>query len=233
MSSITKCLAAAVAAVVLVGCGGGGGGSGSGVIPVSSANAFNIRAGFQNLVMTGWSKTFNVTGSCTGTTTITFSPASTSTTFEAAPALSGTQVGSYSWTGCTPSSGSSTIVNFYDSNYVALGKNTPGGTYGVYLSPPVVPTAARVGDVSVMGTLTLYTDSTKATPAGRIDSTLVMEADTATTAIANVISSAYNASGVLTSTEQNRYRVAADNALTSISFDFQNANGSTLRIFGN
>jgi hypothetical protein len=61
----------------------------------------------------------------------------------------------------------------------------------------------------------------------------VIEADTATTAIANLISKKYNASNVLTSTEQDRYRIAADGSLTLISIDIQYANGSTTHLFMN
>lgn len=209
--------------------GGGGGTTG----PVASANTFNIQSGYQRLVSTGWNKTYNISGTCTGTLTITSGPATTSTTFEGTAALSGTEIGSYSWTGCTPPSGSSTAVRYYDSNYVPRGRSIQGGNYGVYLTTPTIPTSARVGDVSIIGTLTFYTSSTKATSDGRTDSTLVMEADTATTAIGNITSKTYNAAGTLTSTEQNRYRVTADGGLTPISLDVQYANGSTVRIIGN
>ena len=60
-----------------------------------------------------------------------------------------------------------------------------------------------------------------------------MEADTATTAILNLITKTYNTSGILTLTEQDRYRVAADGTLTFISFDLQRSGTSTLRLTGN
>lgn len=231
MKAAIKYTLAATAVAILTACGGGGGGGSSG--PVASTNSFNVLSGWQTLVSAGFTKTYSVSGTCTGTMTITAAPASTSTTFEGSPALSSNSVGSFSWTGCTPGSGSTTIVRYYDSNYLPLGRSIAGGDYGIYTTSPTLPTTAKVGDVYVIGTLTEYTNSTKSTSAGREDTTLVMEADTATTAIANVISKSYNSSGTLTATEQNRYRVAANGSLTPISFDIQYANGSTTRLIGN
>lgn len=217
---------------LLAACGGGGGGGGSGVAgPVASTNTFDVLSGWRRLVSAGWTKTFSVSGTCSGSFTITSGAVSTPATFEGVTALSGTDVSSFSWTGCTPASGSTTSVDYYDSNYVPKGRIVQGVDYGVWLTPQTLPSNARVGDVSIIGTLTLYTNSSKTTPAGREDSTLVIEADSATTAIANLISKSYDAAGNLEYTQQNRYRIAADGSLTPISFDVQYANGT--RLIGN
>ena len=233
MKNTIKLFLATASVALFTACGGGGGGGTVSTGPVASTNSFNVLSGWQTLVSTGWSKTYSVSGTCTGTMTITVAPANTSTTFEGSPALSSNSVGTYSWTGCTPASGSTTLVRYYDSNFVTLGRSVVGGDYAVFTTAPSLPSTAKVGDVYVVGTMTEYTNSTKSTPAGREDTTLVMEADTATTAIANLISKSYNSSGTLTATEQNRYRVAANGSLTPISFDIQYANGSTVRIIGN
>jgi hypothetical protein len=234
MKNTIKLILATASVALLAACGGGGGGGTVSTGPVASTNTFNVMSGWQRLVSTGFSKTYNVTGTCTGTMTITAAPATTATTFEGSSALSSNSVGSYNWTGCTPPSGSTTIVRYYNSNYAPVGRSVVGGDYGVFLTgAPTLPMTARVGDIFVIGTMTEYTNSTKTTSAGREDSTLLMEPDTATTAIANLISKSYNSSGTLTATEQNRYRVAADGSLTPISFDIQYANGSTVRIIGN
>ena len=133
-------------------------------------------------------------------------------------------------TNCTPASSASTTTKYYDTNYVPLGYNAIGGNYGVYLTPPVFPISVIVGSTGIVGTLTFYTDSTKTTPAGRQDVSYVVEADTASTAIINFISKIYNASSVLTSTEQDRYRIAATGPLTFVSIDTQSANGSTTHL---
>lgn len=57
----------------------------------------------------------------------------------------------------------------------------------------------------------------------------VVETDTATSAIVNLIAKNYNAAGTLTATEQTRYRIASTGALTPTSTDIQAANGSTNR----
>jgi hypothetical protein len=231
MRKTLKYAFAAAILAFLTACGGGGGGGESNG-PVASTNTFNIQSGYQRLVSTGYSKTFNITGTCTGKLTITAAPATTATTFEGTSALSGAEVGNFSWTGCTPASGATTTVRYFDSNYVPRGFSQTGN-YGVYLTAPFLPSIARVNDVVVIGTITKYTSSAKTTPNGRTDMTLSMEADTATTAIANIIAKAYNASGTLTSTEQDRYRVAADGSLTPLSVDIQYSNGSTTHLVGN
>jgi hypothetical protein len=200
---------------------------------VASTNAFNVQSGFVSLVSAGYTKTFSVTGTCTGTFTLTAAPATTSTTFEGTAALSGNEAVTATLNGCTPSSLASTGTRFFNMSYAPLGSSFQGGNYGVYASVPVLPSAVHVGDVGTFGTVAFYTDSTKATSAGRQDVTYVVEADTATTAILNVISKNYNTSSVLTSTEQDRYKVAANGSLTVYSFDLQYTNGSTTHLIGN
>ncbi len=225
--NVQKTILAATTLALVAACGGGGGGGAGG--PVASTNTFNVQSGYQRLASAGWNKTFNVTGSCTGTLTVTAAPATTATTFEGSSALSGNEVSSFSWAGCTPASGSTTIVRYFDSNHLPLGYSESGG-YGVYVSTPNIPSAAKVNDVVIVGTINKYTSSAKTTPNGREDVTLVMEADTATTAIANMIYKTYDSSGTLTLTEQDRFRVAADGSLVPISLDVQFSTGE--RIFG-
>jgi hypothetical protein len=216
----------------LTACGGGGGGGGGGGT-VSSTNTFNLQSGYVALASTGWNKTFTVTGTCSGSIAVTQGAATTATNFESAAALSGNSVVTTTFSNCNPPSSASTETRYYDSNYIPKGYSVQGGNYAVYASAPTLPTSVRVGDVGVIGTLNLYTNSTKSTSAGHQDESYVIEADTATTAIVNVISKYYNAAGTLTSTEQDRYRMAADGSLTAISLDIQYANGSTTHLIGN
>lgn len=117
-----------------------------------------------------------------------------------------------------------------DSNYVPLGFNSVGVNYGVYLTPPTIPASVTVGLTGIIGTITLYTDSTKAVGNGRQDISYIIEADTSTTAIVNLISKLYNAGSTLIATEQDRFRIAATGALVPISADIQYANGSTTHL---
>ena len=234
MKPILQIVFAVVLAAGLIGCGGGGGGGATTAsAPVASTNAFNIKSGYVTLESNGYTKTFAISGTCAGTLTITSGAINTATTFEGVSAISGTRQTSLNLTNCTPSSISDTTIRYFDSNYMPLGSSVQGGEYIVYAGTPNVSTAARVGDVVVVGSANSYTDSTKTTSAGRTDYTYVMEPETATTAILNLIGKNYNASNVLTSTEQDRYRVAANGALTPISLDIQYSNGSTTHLIGN
>ena len=233
MYKIYKIIGAMFLITGLSACGGGGGGGGGSPGPVASANSFNLQSGYVALTSTGWSKTFTITGTCSGTIGITRGAATTAATFEGVSALSGNAVVTSAFSNCNPPSSATTETIYYDSNYVPKGYSVQGGNYAVYASAPVLPTTARVGDVGVVGTLNLYTSSAKSTSAGHQDGSYVIEADTATTAIVNLISKMYNASGTLTLTEQDRYRMAADGSLTPISLDIQYANGSTTHLIGN
>lgn len=211
-------------------CGGGGGSTAS--APVASTNTFNIRSGYTKLSINGFTKTLTISGMCTGTLTITDAPATTSTTFENQIAFSGSSVISTTLNGCTLASSIRTETRYFDSNYVPLGYSVVGN-YGVWASPAVLPTTAKVGDVAIVGTINEFSNSSKTTSTGRQEISYVIEADTATTAIANVISKSYNSTDTLTSTEQDRYRVAADGTLTLISMDIQYSNGSNTHLLMN
>jgi len=215
----------------LAACGGGGGGSSSGggsTAPVASTNTFPLSSGFTSLVATGQTVRFNSSGTCNGTFSSISAPANVSTTFEAQPALSASRVISFSFTNCTPSSSVDTQTNYYSTNYLPKGFSNLGGNYGVYAGTPNIPVTVRVGDVGVIGSTNLYTNSSKTTSAGRIDESYIVEPDTATTAIVNVITKIYNISNVLTSTEQDRYRIEANGALTAVSYDILYSSGTHL-----
>lgn len=87
-----------------------------------------------------------------------------------------------------------------------------------------------VGNTGVIGTITRYTNSTKSTLAGHADFTYVIEADTANTAIINLIIKDYNSVGTLQFTEQDRYRIAATGALVPVSVDIQYSTGSAIHL---
>jgi hypothetical protein len=232
MKKITYCALITFCIAFIVACGGGGGGgsssSGGSSGTVVSTNAFPLSSGYTTLVATGQTVRFNSSGTCSGTFSNISAPANVSTTFEGQPALSGASVISFSFTNCTPSSSVSTETRYYDTNYIPKGYSVLGGNYGVYIGTPSVPTTVHVGDVGVVGSMNLYTSSSKATSAGRTDVSYAIEADTATTAIANIITKTYNTSNVLTVTEQDRYRMQANGALTAISYDVLYSSGTHL-----
>ena len=114
-------------------------------------------------------------------------------------------------------------TNYYDTNYVSVGGVSGSGDYGVYLTPPIIPTSVAVGDSGTIGTETYYTDSSNSMVSGTVVETYAVEADTSNTAIINVISKSYDAAGALNQTAQTRYRISAEGALTVISTDIQAA----------
>lgn len=227
--------------VILFGCGGGSGGGAvppvgpaAPVGPVASTLSFPLLQGYKALVAAGATKTFIVSGSCTGSGNKTSAPATTPAAFEANPAalsaamtLTATLANAPGIAGCHPTL-AVTSTGYFDSTYTPLGFNSPGVNYGVYLIAPNIPATAVVGGTGVIGTETLYTDITKVTGNGRIDVSYVVEADTATTAIMNLIGKIYTAAGTLSATEQDRYRIAGTGALVPVSSDILYSTGTHL-----
>lgn len=217
--------------VLLTGCsGGGGGGTATPAGPVTSTLSFPLQSAYKTLIANGMTKSFTISGTCSGSGSIAIAPAATAATFEGVAALSAAGTATWSYSNCTPASYATTYTAYFDSNYVPLGSKSIGSYYGVYLSPPSLSTSVTVGGTGTFGTETLYTNSTKATYDGAEVQSYVVEADTATTAIVNQITKSYNAAGTLTQIVQDRYRIDAVGALAPISTDIQLANGSTTHL---
>jgi hypothetical protein len=229
MFKTVKFVLAASAVATLVACGGGGGGStpAAATGPVTSTLTFPIAAGIRAQTVSGLSKNFAVTGSCTGNGTRTSSAANTVATFEGVTGFSSTST--MTITVAAPcNSIAQTSTSYYDTNYTPLGFNSIGVNYGVYAPAPVYPTTVTVGSTATIGTETLYTNSSKTVPNGTVSQSYVVTADTATTAIVNVISKSFTTGGTLTSTEQDYFRVDASGNLTPLSIDLLYSNGSHL-----
>lgn len=221
-------LAMAMSTTFLAACGGGGGDTGAAATgPIASTASFPMQSSYRALVASGYTKSFTISGSCSGSGTKSSSAAATPATFEGVAGLSATATITINFSNCTPASTAVTTTAYFDTNYDPRGLNSVGVNYGVYLQPLVIPTTVSVGGTGILGTETLYTSSTKATPNGRIDLSYVIEADTSSSAIVNLIAKIYNAAGTLTATEQDRYRITPAGVLTPTSVDIQYANGST------
>lgn len=219
--------------MALIACGGGGGGSSSPSGPVTSTNTFNLRAAQANLAINGFTKTFTISGSCSGTYSTTSAPATTSTTFEGQTAFSSIGTNNVTFSNCTPASDISSGTTYYDSNHAYLGQVITGDSYEVWASTPALPTAAKVGDTGVMGTVNKYTNNSKATSLGTDNVTYVIEADTAATAVFNVITKSYDTSNIHTLTQENRWRINSDGSISLISIDYLETNGSTIHLIMN
>lgn len=221
-------LTLALSTAFLAACGGGGGGDTPPATgPAAATLSFPMQSGYKALVASGLAKSFTISGTCSGSGSKSSSPATTAATFEGVVGFSATSTVTINFSNCTPASIAATSTVYFDTNYDPRGFNTVGVNYGVYLTPIVVPASVTVGGTGTLGTQTLYTDSTKATGNGSVVLSYVVEADTSTTAIVNLIAKIYNATGTLTATEQDRYRITATGTLTPTSIDIQYANGST------
>jgi len=214
---------------VLVGCGGGGGGSSPTGSAVSTMS-FPLQSAYQALIAAGATANFTVSGTCTGTGNRTVTSATTPTTFESVSGFSSVGSLTMSLSGCSPASIAQSYISYFDSNYVPLGSNVLGIRYGLYQTPPTIPSSVSVGGTGIIGTETFYTDSTKATGDGRSDTTYIIEAESQSTAIVNLITKDYNSAGILTATEQSRFRIGTTGALIPVSTDIQYSNISTTHL---
>jgi len=218
-NQFVKALVATSLTVTLAACGGGGGSSGGSAGSATSTLSFPFKSAFVTSTAAGFTKSGTVSGSCSGTVNLTMAPASTSATFEGTAGLSAAVTITGTYTNCTPASFAVSATNYYDTNYIPLGNS--GGQYAVYTTAITIPTSLKVGDTGIIGTENLYTSNTKLTLAGRNDLSYVVEADTASTAIVNLIINTYNPGGSLTQTEQNRYRIGATGPWVLVSIDYQ------------
>ena len=87
--------------------------------------------------------------------------------------------------------------------------------------PTPIPASVRVGDTAQISVLNVYTDSTKSTLHSRHEMSYIIEQDTASTALFNLITKAYGAQNLLIATQQTRFRIASDGSLSLISIDLQ------------
>lgn len=220
---------AALAVLLTAACGGGGGDAGT--APAPATTAFTFQAAFGTYALTGSTTNYSVSGICSGSATLTEAPAITAT-FEGIGGYSVDEVATITLSNCTPSNGAGTSTTrsttYYDGNFSPLGSSTPGEEYERLQTAPVpLPATVRVGDTAQIGTLTLYADSTKSTVTGSRALSYVVEVDSTTSAIVNLIVREYDTSNRLLYTQQTRYRITSDGVLSPVSIGIQDATGST------
>ena len=214
--------------------------------PVTSAIAFPLQSGYKALVANGLkTKNVTITGTCAGSGSMTISPATTAATFEGVNGFTSASTVAMNFTNCTPASAVATTIGYYDTNYVPLGQSITGTSYIVYSRPFSIPTSVTVGSTGAIGTAIQYQDNTKSRAFGTLEFTYLIEPDTVTTAIVNLIEKSYEppckgpsvcvvfltstppSSLSLAWTGQSRYRIDALGTLTPLSINIQYANGQT------
>ena len=218
----------ATAFMFLAGCGGGGGGGDSG--PQASSATFAFQSSFRAYTLAGSTTNYSISGSCSGTATLTEAPAVTST-FEGVSGYSSTETATINLSNCTPASNATTSTTYFDGNFTPLGVSTLGEEYAKFqTAPPALPATIKVGDTAQFGSLIVYTDSTKTTVTGSRLLSYVVEADSVNSAIVNLISRDYDTANRLLSTQQSRYRITTAGAFSPVSIDVQYSTTSTVHI---
>lgn len=218
-----------IAVATLAACGGGGGGGGgSASSAVVSTNAFNVKSAMAAMAANGFSKVFSISGSCSGTFTISDSFASPGVTIGTTPAYSVNETATLSLVGCTSASNSGN--RYYDMSYMPMGAEFPGN-YSLMTAPVTFPTAAHVGDAAIYGRANSFSNNSMAVSTGSQVLSYSITADTATTAILTLIFQTYNSSNGLTSTEKDSFRISATNTLTPVGVDILYASG--IHLVGN
>ena len=216
---------AVILTLLLSGCGGGGGTAG----PVTSTLSFPLQSGMRASIENASSTNYTVSGTCNGTASIV-SSTPVSATFEGVSGLFATTTTIFNFTDCSPATVASASTDYFDTNYIPLGAVDADGSYSVYSAPASIPVSVKVGDAGTIGTQNNYSDNTKITATGHDVISYAIEPDTASTAIVNMINKSYDSVGMLTSTEQDRYRISSDGTLSFIASDIQFADGTTFHL---
>jgi len=220
-----------LSSLIVAGCGGGGGGGSPG--PVTSTLTFPLATAHANLINNGYTLNLSVTGTqvyngtsygVTGSVTLTQSAAIAST-FELQPALLNTQSMTGSVTVLTISVPISSTAQVYSTtNYAPLGEIS-SSSYYVMQGTPSIPSTGKVGDTAVIGTYNVFLDSSKSPLLGTAKISYAVEADTASTAIINLIEDDYDTSNNLNASTETRWRIDSSGNVTFVSV---NLTGTTL-----
>lgn len=195
--------------------------------PVVSLSAFPVQAAYKAYLLAGATTNFTATaGLCTGTATITTSKP-VAATFAGKPGFAITETDSLASSNCNPSALTVTVVTNFDSNYNLLGGSIAGVQYAELVAPFILPVYSKVGDTAVLGTLNLFTNSSKTSSMGKAILSYAIEPDTATTAIINMTAKMYDVSNALTNTTIMRFKIDGAGVLTYHSVD---VNTDVLRV---
>jgi hypothetical protein len=230
----TIALAATLCTALLSACGGGGGSAGT--TPTGNTIAFPLQAGYKALVSNGFSIDFAVSGDCSGTARQVNQPAAAaSAPFEGVSAVAAVSTQTFDVSNCTPAHTEATETEYFDADpnafYASLGSTIAGSEYGVYQPAASFPVSVRVGDApGTYGTELLYSDSSKVALTGRAVRTWRIDADTASTAFVTLTTQVLGPTSLVETTQQSRYRIAADGVLSILSVDIQVAGANPLHL---
>jgi hypothetical protein len=204
----------------------------SGVAQKLLSPSFDFKAAKKSMLLKGISKTFNLTGDCTSTFSRFDSPATrTVWNGQSVYAVANTEIaGTPVPANCAlGSAGTYTSVTYYDLDFGELAKLDSDGYYSEYKAAANSASlnALTVGDSGSMGTWQRWNNTSKTS---LIDSevwSFIVEPDSPTSVIFNLVDRSYNNQNSLTNTTQIRYRIFSngDFEVVSLTADFPNNSG--------
>lgn len=210
-------LSAILFSSLLAACGGGGGGGDSPEV-VASTETFQIRQAWITNVQTAESRSVTYSGTfqgrpLSGSGRVT-SGSPTATTFEgqSAYAVVSTVTATIRIDG-TDYPLSSSGTSYFGLDYLPLGNSVDD--YQVFTSS-TIPMTARVNDTFIAYTGNIYPNSAKAYRTGTVTGTVVLEPDTASTALLKLIEDERNLSGTLVSQSISVYRITPQGGTTPL-----------------
>ena len=188
----------------------------AGVAQKTPAQSFDAATAFQNRLLRGASKTFNVTGDCKGTFAVMESPASKTTwNGQSVYAVGSTQI--VNLPNCSLGlGGPQSSITYYDMNFVEIAKSNSDGTYSEFVKTSR-PTMVKVGDTGTLGTWYNWNNSNKSMNWGTDIHSYIIEPDTTTSVILNVIDRTYTNKNQLNVTTQLRYQLTDKGGLEWLS----------------
>lgn len=211
-------LALVVSAVLLTACGGGSDSSPAVSVASTSVATFPLDRVYTQVSTTGISLNATaVDGADTFILSVSLAPAADQT-FEGVTAKKSVQAITIKRNGVTFSASGS--EDFFTINpYSVKGQINNDGTYGVQtVAAKPFSNTAKVGDSGSLGTMTIYSNSSKSSISMVEQSTWTLEADTETTAFSCINSVLKDASGDLIATGASCLKIDTSGTVRGLRF---------------
>ena len=221
MKNTITLIFATASVALLAACGGGGDGGTTG--PVASTVSFSTTP-LKNLRQVATSGTFSISGSCSGTGTENAGTPYATNLYGAT--YGKTSVLTLNYTNCT-GSGASTSNRFYDGNFSTLAVLASDGKFTEATVINALPATVKVGDTITLSNLRTFSNSSKTTQIQTGVQSIVIEADTSTSVVLNVVTQFYDSSNRLSQTAQSKYRLNSSSEVKEISLKLDSPSGQT------
>ena len=205
--------------MLLAGCGG------DSPDPDAPVTLFRLNQAYKGWLTAGSTDNFSISGACIGTAKVVTSPA-TSPTFEGVPGYSSAQATSYAFNFCLPLTSVVAGAAYFDAQDALLGDMTTGVEYAkASTAAAPLPLLVKVGDSAVYAKLTVYADSSKAVATGSRVMSYRVDADGPRSAFVTLVAQGYDNAGLLSYTEQIKFRITAEAGLAMTAVDAQYGTG--------